>query len=104
MKSLLAIALVASLAGCAGGQLSPQAQRAVDTFECYVAAVTPYVGDACDVAELVRDAIQGRADLGRALQLLGNTAEDVEMVALAMKACRAPAPLASEPAEYHAGL
>lgn len=87
---LLGAAATFIVAGCVQ-DLSPKAQRAADVFECYVAALTPYVGDACDVAELVRDAIQGRADLPRALEMLGSTPDDMRAIAAALQACR-PAP------------
>lgn len=95
------------LAGCAGGQLDPRAQRAVDTFECSIAVVSPYVGDAIDAAELVTDAIKGRASIPEALRMLGSTADDVEAVKRALAACvpqREPGPLEPEPAEYRASL
>ncbi len=80
---------VVAFAGCSSfGQLDPRAQRATDVFECYVASVAPYVGDACDVAELVQDAVRGRVDLLRALALLGSTRADLESVASAMNACK----------------
>lgn len=81
--------MVVPLLSCASfGKVDPRTQRAIDVFECYVASVEPYVGDTCDVAELVTDAIQGRADLLRALALLGSTREDLEVVAAAMNACK----------------
>lgn len=74
--------------GCAGGQLDPRAQHAADVFECYVAAVAPYLGGVCDVAELVRGAVQGRASVPQALTLLGASAEDLRAVDAALVACR----------------
>jgi hypothetical protein len=77
------------LFGCASfGQLDPRAQRAADVFECYVAAVEPYLGGVCDVAELVRDAVEGRASVPQALALLGASAEDLRAVDAALGACR----------------
>jgi len=90
---LRALGFVAMLFGCAGGQLDPRAQRAVDLFECYVAAVEPYVGGALDAAELVREAIAGRSNLPQALGLLGATQDDLAAINSALVACRA-APVA----------
>lgn len=85
------VALVLSMFGCASfGQLDPRAQRAADVFECYVAAVEPYLGGALDAAEVVQDAVQGRASLPQALALLGATADDLKAIDAAMAACRAP--------------
>lgn len=70
------------------GQVDPRAARAAEVFECYVAAVTPYLGSVCDVEELVRDAISGRASVPRALELAGATADDLRAVDAAMGACR----------------
>lgn len=96
---------IAALTGCAGGQLDPRAQRALDVFECSVAAVTPYTGDALDAVELVRDAVKGRASIPDALRMLGSSAEDVNAVRKALAACLPqtdPQPLQPEPAEYRA--
>ncbi len=94
--SLVALAL--SLFGCASfGQFAPRAQRAGDVFECYVAAVEPYVGGALDAAELIQDAVQGRASLPQALSLLGATADDLRSIDAAMAACRAPVALPVNP-------
>lgn len=95
----------AALPGCVGGQLDPRAQRAVDTFECAVAAVAPYTGEALDAVELVRDAVKGRASIPEALRMLGSSAGDVQAVREALAAClprSEPPPLAPEPAEYSA--
>lgn len=90
MLRLLGAAFVMAVAGCGvfGGQVDPRAQRAADVFECYVAAITPYVGGVCDVEELVRDAIAGRANVPQALALLGSTADDLRSVDAALGACR----------------
>jgi hypothetical protein len=74
--------------GCSGVQLDPRAQRAADVFECYVAAVEPYLGGVCDVAELVRDAVEGRASVPQALALLGASVDDMRAIDAAMTACR----------------
>lgn len=73
--------------GCAGGRLEPKAQRAVDTFACTVDAVQPYVGSVLDAEELVRDAIQGKADLVRVLTALGATRADLVALHAALGAC-----------------
>lgn len=85
-----AILAALGLQACAGGQLTPQAQRSVDTVQCYVAVLTPYVGDAIDVGELVSEAVQGRSDILRALTALGATREDLEAIELALASCRSP--------------
>lgn len=92
---LLGAAVTFIVVGCI--QLEPKAQRAVDTFECYVAVIEPYVGDAVDVAELVQGAIKGESDLMRALALLGATQEDLQAVLAGMNACKAPAPVVAPP-------
>jgi hypothetical protein len=108
-RSLLAIvslvAVAVSALGCVGGRLNPKAQRAVDTFDCAVAVVSPYVGDALDVTELVTDAIKGRASIPEALRMLGATADDVQAVRGALASCVSqpdPAPLEPEPSDYRA--
>jgi hypothetical protein len=86
---LLGAATTFIVVGCVQfGQLDPRAQRAADVFECYVAAVEPYLGGVCDVTELVRDAIEGRANVPQALALLGATADDLKAVDAALGACR----------------
>jgi hypothetical protein len=95
----------AALTGCVGGQLDPRAQRALDVFDCSCAAVSPYVGEAIDVAELVTDAVKGRASIPEALRMLGASADDVQAVRNALAACLPPpppAPLEPEPEEYRA--
>lgn len=95
----------AALTGCVGGQLDPRAQRALDVFDCSVAAVAPYTGEALDAVELVRDAVKGRASVPEALRMLGASAEDVNAVRKALAACLPtpqPAPLMPEPEEYRA--
>ncbi len=89
--------VLACFFGCAGGQIDPRAQRAAGVFECYVAAVAPYVGEALDVAELVREAVHGRASVPQALALLGASADDLRAVDAALAACRGGpvAPLAN---------
>ncbi len=89
LRALGFVALLFLFFGCAGGQLDPRAQRAVDVFECYVAAVEPYLGGVCDVSELVRDALAGRASLPQALGLLGATQDDLAAINSALVACRA---------------
>lgn len=90
LDRLSKVGLVAALfMGC--GLFStpdPRAQRAADVFECYVAAVAPYVGGAVDTADLVREAVQGRASLPQALGLLGATVDDLRAVDAALAACR----------------
>lgn len=92
LDRLSKVGLVATLfMGC--GLFStpdPRAQRAADVFECYVAAVEPHVGGVIDAADLVRDALQGRASLPQALSLLGATADDLRAIDAAMAACRGP--------------
>ena len=95
---LLGAAVTFVVVGCVQfGQLDPKAQRAADVFDCYVAVIEPYVGGACDVVELVTDAVQGRADILRAISLLGATQEDLRAVLAGMNACKAPVP-AADPA------
>jgi hypothetical protein len=94
----LVLAVLAALGfqGCASfGKLDPKAQRAVDVFECYVAVLEPYVGEVCDTAELVRDVVAGRADLGRTLFLLGAIPAEVDAIGDELAECR-PRPQVSE--------
>lgn len=79
------------VAGCVQLQEDPRAARAADVFECYVAAVTPYLGEALDVEQLVRDAVAGKASVPQALALLGATADDLRAVDAALGACRGAA-------------
>ena len=79
------------------GQEDPKAARALRTFACYVAVIEPYVGDTVDVAEMVADAIMGRANMMGALALLGATNADLEAVAAGITACRAPDPVTAPP-------
>ncbi len=75
--------------GCAQfGQEDPRAARAHDVLECYVAAITPYLGTALDVEQLVRDAVAGKASVPQALALLGATADDLRAVDAALGLCR----------------
>lgn len=94
---MLGASLAFVVAGCVQfGQVDPRAARAAEVLDCYVAAVTPYLGEALDVEQLVRDAVAGRASVPQALALLGATADDLRAVDAALGACRgAPeAPLA----------
>lgn len=79
--------VIFALLACAGGQLSPKAQRQIDVFECRVRALQPYVGEVLDVAEVVRDAIRGKADPGAAILGLGGTPDDVRAAAKDWHAC-----------------
>lgn len=90
LDRLSKVGIVAALfTGCASFvQLDPRAQRAADVFDCYVAAVEPYLGGVCDVAELVREAVSGRANVPQALTLLGASADDLRAVDAALAACR----------------
>jgi hypothetical protein len=63
-----------------------------------VAAIEPHLGGVCDVAELVRDAIAGRADLPKALVLVGATQDDLAAVNSALLACRGAAETVKAPA------
>lgn len=91
--------LLPLLFSCASfGRLDPKAQRSVDTFECYVEVLAPYVDEVCNTAELVRDVVEGKADLGRTLTLLGH-AGDVQKVVEALGEClpKPPMPANLEP-------
>lgn len=105
LVTAICLAIVTLAIGCVGGQLDPRAQRALDVFECSVASVAPYTGDALDAAELVRDAVKGRTSIPDALRMLGASAEDVRAVREALAECLPPSdppPLQPEPAEYTA--
>jgi hypothetical protein len=80
-------ALLPLVLGCAGGQLDPRTQRALDTFECRVEALTHYVGDVCEVTDLVRDAARGQVDVTRFLLVLGHSRESIEEAHKAWAAC-----------------
>jgi hypothetical protein len=97
-RILAGLGALIGLTSCVGGQLDPRAQRALDVFECYVAAIEPHLGGVCDVAELVRDAIAGRADLPKALVLVGATQDDLAAVNSALVACRGAAETVKAPA------
>ncbi len=89
-RILAGLGALIGLASCVGGQLDPRAQRALDVFECYVAAIEPHLDGVCDVTEFVRDAIAGNADLPKALSLVGATQDDLAAVNAALTACRTP--------------
>jgi hypothetical protein len=95
--ALAIVAALVALTGCIGGQLDPKAQRAADTFACYVATLAPYVGEVTDVVDLVEDAVRGKADPLQSLRMLGATAGEVTEVAHALDACRPPPPIPLEP-------
>jgi len=70
----------------------PKAQRAQDTFACYVKAVEPFCGSVVEAEDLVRGAITGDVDLARALSLLGALPREVREVGAKLQACRPSAP------------
>lgn len=78
------------LFGCAGGQLLPCSQRAVTMFECRVQALTPYVAGILDVEELIRSAIEGKADILAVLVRLGHKQADVVAAVEAWNSCIVP--------------
>ena len=84
MRYLLLLPL---LFACSGGQLAPKTQRAVDSFQCYVDVLAPYTDEVLDTAELVRDVIQGKADVSRVLALLGCTAREIREIGAKLEAC-----------------
>lgn len=75
------------LFGCASGQLAPRTQRAVDSFQCYVDVLAPYTDEVLDTADLVRDVIQGKADVSRVLALLGCSAREIREIGAKLEAC-----------------
>lgn len=95
MKNLLQT-LAATLLLCSCTQaLTPQQQHAADVFTCRVHALSPYVGQALDVEELVREALQGKVDPGAVLAGLGVLPETIQSAKQAWQACvPAPAPVA----------
>jgi len=99
MRYILAFALLCSCASF--GRLDPKAQRSVDAFECYVEVLEPYVGEVCDTADLVRDVITGKADVQRALLLLGVKAVEGAAIGEQLAAC---VPSDPEPSEAPAGV
>ena len=95
----LVLALLAffGLQGCQSfGQLTPQAQRSLDLFECRAEALAPYVDEVFDAEELVRETMQGRTDLVVTLMNLGHARADVEAALAAFRAC-SPAPEPESP-------
>lgn len=102
-RAILAKLGIASIfLACAGGQLDPKAQRAVDRVECVVRAVEPHCGDVVEATQLVAEWFQGKADLPRALRMLGATAPELEDISVAVNAClnTPPAPVPT-PAVIH---
>lgn len=88
------------LAICSGGvachDLNPRAQHAQDVFECRVAALEPYIGGVFDVADVVRDVVQGKVDPVKMMLTLGAVAADVHSAAEAWNACD-PQPVVAPP-------
>jgi len=78
------------LCSCVGGQLDPRTQRALDVFECRAQAVAPYVGKACDAADLVRDIARGQADLITFLRVLGHTVDAIAEAQSTWEGCATP--------------
>lgn len=103
MKHLIAIVTSLALsAGCAAfGRLDPKAQRAVDTFECYVRVLEPYVGEVMDTEELVRGVIRGSVPVRRALMLLGATELELQQINAELQACM-PQPVTQQPEQVRA--
>lgn len=88
---LLGAAATFIVVGCVQfGQLDPKAQRAADMFECYVGVVEPYLGDALEAEQLIREAIQGKANVLQAVAILGGTADDLKAISASLEACRGP--------------
>lgn len=71
-----------ALAGC--HDLNPKATAVVD---CRVHAVAPYVGDAYDAEELVREALAGKTNPLQVAAALGAKLEDLQALAKAWNAC-----------------
>lgn len=90
----------ATLAVCSGGvachDMTPQGQRARDVFECRVTALEPYIGSVFDVANVVRDTIQGKVDPVAIMSTLGATIADIHAAAEAWNACN-PKPIVAPP-------
>jgi hypothetical protein len=77
-----------SLVRCAGLQLTPAQQAAVDLFECRVRALEPYVGEMYDTADLVRQFSTDDVELGKMLISLGYELPVVLQVADNFRACQ----------------
>lgn len=96
------LAIVLWLSGLAGvacasfGELTPKAQRAVDTFECRVEALKPYIDPVLDAEELVRDIAMGKANPETALYVVGASRAEFEAAVAAWNACSQPSERAEE--------
>lgn len=80
-----------ALAGC--HDLNPKATAVVD---CRVHAVAPYVGDAYDAGELVREALAGKTNPLQVVAALGADLDTLKALAKAWNACT-PTPAPVEP-------
>lgn len=74
--------------GCAF--LSPLKHPKRDLVDCYSRALQPVAGDVFDVAQLAKDLVQGKADLGALLSNLRATQAEGQALAEALNACIAP--------------
>jgi hypothetical protein len=84
-----AVACILTLeSGCAF--LSPLKSPKRTLVDCYAKALMPVAGEVFDAAELAKDLVQGKADLGALLHNLQATDEEALALAKALNACIAP--------------
>jgi len=72
-------------------QQRAQSARAAAVFECEVAVLAPYVPDAVDAAELVRDVVTGKVELPLALARMGAPLEEINRAVSDFNLCFAGA-------------
>jgi len=89
--------LAFSLVRCAGLQLTPEQQAAVDLFECRVRALEPYVGEIYDTSDLVRQFSTDDVELGKMLNSLGYELPEILKAADAFRSCQPDPALVAPP-------
>ncbi len=79
--------LIVTLLGACTNQQRAETVRARNVFECEVDALTPYLPDAVDAAQLVRDVVTGRAELDTTLIRLGASVEQANKALTEFNVC-----------------
>lgn len=75
---------------CAGQQLTPAQQEAADLFQCRVRVLQPYIGEAFDTADIIREWSHGNFDLVSLLMNLGYRGPEIVKVSQDYAACLGP--------------
>ena len=75
---------------CAGVQLTPEQQRAAELFQCRVRVLQPYIGEAFDTADIIREWSHGNFDFVSLLLNLGYEAPAIAQAGRDYAACLTP--------------